>query len=282
VTTYGSARWASDDEIVTAGLLKPAGVFLGCHGTNYLRHDGPEHVMAFAPTRSGKGVGLVVPTLLAWPGSAVIHDIKGENWQLTAGWRARFSHCLLFNPTATRTAAYNPLLEVRRGQHEVRDVQNIADILVDPEGALERRNHWEKTSHALLVGAILHVLYAEPDKTLRGVANFLSDPARAFETTLHAMMTTPHLSDGPHPVVASAAREVLNKSENERSGVLSTAMSFLGLYRDPTVAAVTSRCDWRIADLIDAEQRELAEPIARTERDNRGEARLPRNCGEFN
>jgi hypothetical protein len=101
----------------------------------------------------------VVPTLLSWPGSAVIHDIKGENWTLTAGWRSRFSHCLLFNPTDARSAAYNPLLEVRRGMHEVRDVQNIADILVDPEGALERRNHWEKTSHALLVGAILHVLY---------------------------------------------------------------------------------------------------------------------------
>ncbi|NPC57789.1 conjugal transfer protein TraG [Caenimonas soli] len=255
VTTYGSARWASQHEIVRAGLTRPAGVFLGCvsNGRNseYLRHDGPEHVMAFAPTRSGKGVGLVVPTLLSWPGSAVIHDIKGENWQLTAGWRARFSHCLLFNPTDSRSAAYNPLLEVRRGDHEVRDVQNIADILVDPEGALERRNHWEKTSHALLVGAILHVLYADADKTLRGVVNFLSDPARPFELTLHLMMTSCHLADRPHPVVASAAREVLNKSENERSGVLSTAMSFLGLYRDPTVAAVTSRCDWRIADLID-------------------------------
>jgi type IV secretion system protein VirD4 len=132
-------------------------------------------------------------------------------------------------------------------------VQNIADILVDPEGMLERRNHWEKTSHALLVGSILHVLYAERDKTLRGVAAFLSDPARPFEAALRAMMTTRHLDDGPHPVVASAAREVLNKSDNERSGVLSTAMSFLGLYRDPTVAAVTERCDWRIADLISAE-----------------------------
>ncbi|WP_153605640.1 IncP-type conjugal transfer protein TraG, partial [Pseudomonas aeruginosa] len=162
-------------------------------------------------------------------------------------------HCLLFNPTDRQSAAYNPLLEVRRGAHEVRDVQNIADILVDPEGALEKRNHWEKTSHALLVGAILHVLYAGEDKTLRGVANFLSDPACPFELTLHRMMTTKHLGDAPHPVVASAAREVLNKSDNERSGVLSTAMSFLGLYRDPTVAEVTSRCDWRIADLISAE-----------------------------
>ena len=253
VTTYGSARWAEPAEIHRAGLIGDAGVFLGQHDDKYLRHEGPEHVLTFAPTRSGKGVGLVVPTLLSWPASAVIHDIKGENWQLTAGWRARFSHCLLFNPTDAKSAAYNPLLEVRRGAHEVRDVQNIADILVDPEGALERRNHWEKTSHALLVGAILHVLYAGEDKSLRGVANFLSDPACPFEVTLHRMMTTKHLDDGPHPVVASAAREVLNKADNERSGVLSTAMSFLGLYRDPTVAAVTSRCDWRIADLIAAE-----------------------------
>ena len=89
VTTYGSSRWALPREIERAGLFRPAGVFLGRLGDRYLRHDGPEHVMAFAPTRSGKGVGLVVPTLLTWTGSAVIHDIKGENWQLTAGWRSK-------------------------------------------------------------------------------------------------------------------------------------------------------------------------------------------------
>src|SRR5438309_4308107 len=254
VTTYGSAHWAGAKDVRSAGLLGEAGLFLGSFGGADLRHDGPEHVMSIAPTRSGKGVGLVVPTLLSWTGSAVIHDIKGENWQLTAGWRARFSHCLLFNPTDPRSARYNPLLEVRRGTQEVRDVQNIADILVDPEGALERRNHWEKTSHSLLVGAILHVLYAEEDKTLARVACLLSDPDRTFAATLRAMMTTPHLGDRVHPVVASAARELLNKSDNERSGVLSTAMSFLGLYRDPTVAEVTSGCDWRIDDLITAER----------------------------
>ena len=254
VTTYGSACWAETREIKRAGLLHPDGVLLGRWRGAYLRHHGPEHVLCFAPTRSGKGVGLVVPTLLTWPGSAIVHDIKGENWGLTAGWRARFGRVLLFDPTNTKSAAYNPLLEVRRGEWEVRDVQNIADVLVDPEGALEKRNHWEKTSHSLLVGTILHVLYAEKDKTLAGVANFLSDPKRPIETTLRAMMTTPHLGKtGVHPVVASAARELLNKSENERSGVLSTAMSFLGLYRDPVVAAVTRRCDWRIRDLVEAE-----------------------------
>jgi len=252
VTTYGSARWADTREVRDAGLLGHDGVLLGRWRDDYLRHDGPEHVLCFAPTRSGKGVGLVVPTLLTWPGSAIVHDIKGENWMLTAGWRARFGRVLIFDPTNAQSAAYNPLLEVRRGEWEVRDVQNIADVLVDPEGALEKRNHWEKTSHSLLVGTILHVLYAAPDKTLAGVANFLSDPKRPIETTLRAMMTTPHLGEaGVHPVVASAARELLNKSENERSGVLSTAMSFLGLYRDPVVAAVTRRCDWRIRDLVE-------------------------------
>ena len=57
---------------------------------DYIRHDGPEHVLCFAPTRSGKGVGLVIPTLLTWAGSVIVHDIKGENHGLTAGWRARF------------------------------------------------------------------------------------------------------------------------------------------------------------------------------------------------
>ena len=108
-----------------------------------------------------------------------------------------------------------------------------------------------------MVGAILHVLYAEEDKTLAGVANFLSDPRRPIEETLEAMLATPHLGDRVHPVVASSARELLNKSENERSGVLSTAMSFLGLYRDPVVARVTGRCEWRIRDLVEG-----AEPVS--------------------
>jgi type IV secretion system protein VirD4 len=258
VTTYGSARWATPKEVKAAGLFASKGVFLGRLENNYLRHDGPEHVMCFAPTRSGKGVGLVLPTLLSWTSSAVVHDIKGENWELTSGWRSTFSHCLLFNPTDSRSARYNPLLEVRKGAAEVRDVQNIADILVDPEGALERRTHWEKTSHSLLVGVILHVLYAEEKKTLTRVTEILADPAQSFEKTLRIMLATNHLGTETepkvHPVVAATARELLNKSENERSGVLSTAVSFLGLYRDPVVSRNTEYCDWRIADLVSADK----------------------------
>lgn len=254
VTTYGSARWAEQGDIEDAGLLKNDGVFLGLWKGKYLRHSGPEHVLAFAPTRSGKGVGLVVPTLLSWTGSAVIHDIKGENWDITSGWRASFSKCLRFDPTDPASPKFNPLAEVRLGQKEVSDVQNIADILVDPEGSLEKRNHWEKTAHALLVGAILHVLYASDEKTLSGVARFLSDPSRTFEKTLGAMLKTKHLDDRVHETVAQSARDLLNKSENERSGVLSTAMSFLTLYRDPVIAEVTSASDWCVSDLAYADK----------------------------
>ncbi len=174
--------------------------------SRYLRHDGPEHVLAVAPTRSGKGVGLVVPTLLTWPGSAVVHDIKGENWELTAGWRAKFSHCLLFDPTNPCRPASTRCSRCARAPGEVRDVQNIADILVDPEGAKERRDHWEKTAHALLIGAILHVLYAEEEKTLARVATFLADPARSIRRTLWIMLTTNHLGTDEEPAGAPGGR----------------------------------------------------------------------------
>src|SRR5262245_12030683 len=84
-TTYGSARWADLSDIGAAGLLSPRGVVLGAFQNTYLRHDGAEHVLAVAPTRSGKGVGLAVPTLLNWTGSAIIYDLQRGHRQLTAG-----------------------------------------------------------------------------------------------------------------------------------------------------------------------------------------------------
>jgi type IV secretion system protein VirD4 len=252
--THGSARWMEPQEIKHSILVNNPGVFLGKAGKYFLRHNGPEHVIAIAPTRSGKGVGLVIPTLLSWEESVLIYDIKGENWKITSGFRKRFSHCIYFNPTSDKSARFNPLLEVRKGAHEIQDVQNIADILVEPEGGSDKRDYWSKTGHVLLVASILHVLYVEDDKTLAGVANFLSDPCRDVEETLNIMMETKHLGDRPHPVIASAAREMLNKAHNELSGVVSTAMSFLGLYRDPIVARATSRSDFKIRDIMNADK----------------------------
>jgi type IV secretion system protein VirD4 len=268
-TAHGSARWATTREVKHAGLLEQAGVVL-CQtddarfragpqalaltraGT-LIRHDGPEHVLCFAPTRSGKGVGMVIPTLLSWPGSVIAWDVKRELWQLTAGFRDQFTTCLRFEPTDVGSTRYNPLLEIRRGLNEVRDAQAVADMLVDPDGTKEK-DHWALTAHTLLLGAILHVLYSEEDKSLAGVARFLSDPERSQFDTLETMLHTKHLGDRPHPVVQGAAKEMQNKAEEELSGVFSTAMATLGLYRDPVVARATSTCDFRIADLMRGEK----------------------------
>jgi type IV secretion system protein VirD4 len=273
-TAHGSSRWATTREIRVAGLLRDAGVVLcqtddAAYRTTVdasgkarttvarlgalVRHDGPEHVFCFAPTRSGKGVGLVIPTLLSWTQSVLVYDIKKENWALTAGWRKQFSRCWRFEPTATDSVRFNPLLEIRKGLSEVKDTQNVADILVDPTGEKDSKDHWQQTAHSLLCAAILHVLYAEADKTLAGVAALLSDPARGQKETLEYMLSVRHLPSGPHPLVAQGAREMLNKSDNELSGVVSTAVSCLALYRDPVIARNTSASDFRITDLMNAD-----------------------------
>ena len=111
--------WANVKEIVAAHLYKPKGIFLGVpRGDAYLRHDGPDHVMRVAPTRSGKG--LVSPTVPARTSSAIMHDITGENWQFTTRWRSTFSHLPAVRSDQSNSARYNPLLEVRRRERQDR------------------------------------------------------------------------------------------------------------------------------------------------------------------
>lgn len=274
---HGTAHWATKAEIEKCGLLgKNSGVFVGGWTDpkddylHYLRHDGPEHVAALAPTRSGKGVGLVVPTALSWPASMVVNDMKGELWNLTAGWRSQKANntVLKFDPAAIDgSISFNPLNEVRFGTlNEVGDAQNIATIIVDPDGK-GLVDHWAKTSHALLTGLILHILYtnrAQRDKgkggALYDVAFALSDPSRPNAELWKEMIENRHDtqglygSDGLHPVVAASGRDMLNKPANEAGSVISTAMSFLSLYRDPIVRKNTERSDFHIDDLMNAEK----------------------------
>lgn len=267
---HGSARWADRKDIEAAGLLAKKredsdGVYVGGwvdkKGTlHYLRHSGPEHVLTYAPTRSGKGLGLVLPTLLSWPHSTFITDLKGELWALTAGWRKKYAHnkVIRFEPASAQgSAAWNPLDEIRVGtEYEIGDVQNLATMIVDPDGK-GLNSHWDKTAFALLTGVILHALYKARDDggvaTLPSVDRMLSDPEKPVGDLWVEMATYPHADGRPLPVISSAGQDMLDRPEEEAGSVLSTAKSFLALYRDNVVAANVSRSDFKIKDLMNDE-----------------------------
>jgi len=285
---HGSARFAEKQDIIDAklnlvlaksdvthktGEVVYVGGFKDNKGkTYYLQHSGSEHILTYAPTRSGKGVGLVIPTLLSWTKSCVITDLKGELWELTSGWRKHYAKnkVLRFEPAnSTNCARWNPLAEIRIGTDaEVGDVQNLATLIVDPDGK-GLNDHWAKTSFALLVGVILHLKYQEKhgeladsnnikmEATLQTVDAFLANPARTPKETWTEMINYAHirLSDDKstwqtHPAVATAGKDMIDRPAEEAGSVLSTTKSFLSLYRDPVVRQNTGTCDFRIKDLM--------------------------------
>lgn len=271
---HGSARWADRADIEAAGLLaskklwfkkherKEDYVYVGAWEDKkgkiyYLKHNGAEHVLCYAPTRSGKGVGLVIPTLLSWGKSAVITDLKGELWSLTAGWRQQYAHnkVIRFEPAAqSGSACWNPLDEIRLDSgYEVGDVQNLATLIVDPDGR-GLNDHWQKTAQSLLVGLILHVLYKAKNEfttaTLASVDDLLTDPDNDIGGVWAVMVSYPHKNGEPHPVVRACARDMADRPPEEAGSVLSSVKSYLSLYRDPAVNKNIGSSDFRIRDLM--------------------------------
>lgn len=254
VRPVGRRHWAKPHHLRRAGLMARTGVVVGLHRGRVLAYGGPEHQLVVGASRSGKGVGSVIPTLLSWPASAVVYDIKQELWHATAGWRSRFSHCMFFDPTSADSARYNPLAEVRKGAHEIRDAQNIAELLVDPDGAKQHFDVWDLHAKQLLTAVILHVLYTEPDhrKHLAVVREHLLD----LKAVLRDMIELPHrccaTTGAPesHPEVARVAKEMLRQAPKFVAGVAATAQSYLSLFADEMVARSTAASDFTVGDLV--------------------------------
>src|ERR1700761_4217007 len=272
---FGAAAWAKAEDVRRANLIDPKGEIsgrvLGRFAGKYLTYHGVEHAVIVGASRSGKGAGHVVPTLVAWPQSAFIYDRKGELWHITADHRKRFSHVFFFAPTDPNTVRWNPLFEVRKGPMEIADIQNVVGILVDPLGRKAGDlNFWDQSATDFFTAVILHVLYSEPDasKTLAQVRRLLIN----IEPTLHAMMHTqhrhrpdPHARDGLardnegepipeiHPEVLLGARALDSMDERVKSNVLATCRASLMLWADPLVEYATNWSDFSIGDLVCSE-----------------------------
>lgn len=286
---YGTARWATLKDLRRLGLNADSGVVLGQQKSAKIKvdastgnvqykllkaapivaHAGAVHTLMVAPSRSGKGVSTVIPTLCSWQGSVICFDPKGENYSITGGFRSKFSHVLRFSPTdPDHSIRFNPLQEIRKGALAFRDASNIAEILVTPsggEGAKEgsAESHFTERAKQLLTGAILHVLTAphRTDKSLGGVLSFLSSTPMESEDgesdngagLLREMLETTHEDPHIEEHIRNIAATNLMTPDRERGSIFSTITKALWLFEDPLVRGCTSEHELAIQDFMDAE-----------------------------
>lgn len=249
---HGDARFATRAEIRAMGLLSATGVLLGRLGglrPVYLRHGGPLHVLLTAPTRSGKGVGVVTPNLLSWPGSVVVLDVKNENFETTSGFRARRGQRVFrFAPgdPERRTHRYNPLDSVRRDPaHRIADLQAIAHLLT-PEAPGEQKM-WNQEARSLFVGLCLYILDTP------GLPLTFGQIARVLQTNADLrdalVGVVEHRGDTLDPACVNILSNFIQKAPKERSGVKSTLTGALELWNDPAIDAATSASDFSFDEL---------------------------------
>lgn len=245
--------WGALQEARRAGLLRGKGCVIGQLSGRILATDDMRPTLVTGGTRSGKGRGHVVPSLLCWTASALVHDPKGELWRLTAGWRATFSHALYFNPRNAHSARWNPLAEIRPGPAELAQVQRLVAILADPGGVRDDEAIWDKAASEILEAVILHVLYTadDADKTLLKVRELLAD----LDDAADVMIKTLHRRgpDGApecHPFIRTACKGYAAMHDRFRTSVQGTARSYLKWLAGDDVERALSASDFALGDLM--------------------------------
>lgn len=269
---HGSAHWATFNEIKEMGVLeRDQGVYIGGYkhknNVEYLRHNGPEHTIVFAPTRSGKGVGLVIPTLLSWQDSSLIFDIKGELWALTAGWRQKYAKnkVLKFDPTCTDGTGvkFNILEEIRLNTiYEIKDTQNIAINLMfkgetPPQNPSQGNSSYFKSeASSFLTAIILYALHSasselKPCPSIPYLYKFINNPELTIDELLEEMLDCElNIDIDTLDTIKSVARSMKNKAPQELSGVIGSAVEVLNLYIDPIITKNIEKSEFRINDLM--------------------------------
>ena len=244
---YGDARWAELHDLKRAGLLAKEGVILGKRGSRFITSDDLSHILLVAPTRSGKGVGVIIPNCLTWQGSIVCLDVKLENFRITGGFRASYGHRVhLWSPMSTtkRSARYNPLDQVSRDpHHRISDLQIMASLLIQVS---DRDPMWGQEARSLFVGAALFILEDETrPSTLGAIYRFLSSGENLKTVIKHVLDTKPDLD----PTIRRSLGSFATKADKEASGVANTLIAALRIFENPVVDAATSASDFNIDDL---------------------------------
>lgn len=250
---FGDARFATRREIRKAGLLGEKGIIVGRLGKNYLMFDGPQHAIISAPTRSGKGVGIVIPNLLNWPDSVVVLDVKQENWDITSGFRKHHGQeCYLFNPAASdyRTHRYNPLAYVSDDPNfRIDDIQKIANMLFPDQTGVDPI--WTATPRGLFLGIVLFLL--ETPGKLVTIGQTLRETLNDGDGSAYFANAINKRTEAGDPLSGTCVR-ALNSyisitSENTRSGVITSFRSRLELWMNPLVDAATGANDFDLRDV---------------------------------
>ncbi|SSC64765.1 unnamed protein product [Ciceribacter selenitireducens ATCC BAA-1503] len=250
--THGSARFATDKE--TAALARTgSGLLIGRDpkSRKLLRYDGPAHLLTMAPTRTGKGVGTIIPNLLTADRSVICIDPKGENARIAGRARRQFGPVHVLDPfgaTAEPLAAFNPLDQLDPNSLDVaEDASTLADALVFDEPGMAGEAHWNDEAKALISGMILHIVAHEPAsrRSLITLRENLTLAPEGFAGLLKDMQD----STAAGGLVARAANRHLGKSDREAAGVLSAAQRHTHFLDSPRMARVLGRSDFRFADL---------------------------------
>ena len=240
---HGDARWATEEDIKKANLRVKKGMLLGKDDKGYLIADGYQHALLFAPTGSGKGVGFVVPNLLYWEGSVVVHDIKLENYELTSGWRKKMGQeVYVWSPADPdgNTHCYNPIdwVSEKPGQM-VDDVQKIANLI------MPKKEFWENEARALFVGIVLYLI---ADKNKVKSFGEVVRTLRSDDVVYNLAVVLDTMGNDIHPVAYMNIAAFLQKADKERSGVISTANSNLELWSNPLIDTATASSDFNVLE----------------------------------
>lgn len=249
---HGDARWATQNEAKEAGLFEEEGLILGKFGGKFLMMNEPKFVMLVAPTRSGKGVGTIIPNLLNWNQSCIVVDIKGENFDVTSGFRARHGQEVYkFAPFDEKfeTHCSNPLSYVNRDpRFVVGELQSVGYMLYpkkDGDGAF-----WNDAARNLFVAVSLYCLESGYSLTIGEVLRRSSGNGRPKEfwqgvvdsgVSASGQALSKHCSD--------ALSQFVSNSDNTLTSILSTFSAPLGAFTNPAVDAATSRDDFDLRDI---------------------------------